>query len=197
MTGEGQGATTPQPTAAARAELRETHSAVVLLTGEHAYKIKKPVNLGFLDFRSESTRREVSRREVELNRRIAPDVYLDVIAIEGGDGRNYEHGIVMRRMPDALRLSTLVTQGAPVDEHLRALAGLMAWFHASAERSPQIAAEGTSVGLRRRWVDKSTRDREVPRGNRSTRHCMTGFPSCPWPSSTAGPRCWPNAQRKV
>src|SRR5664279_5716756 len=77
---------------AQRAEVRETHSAVVLLTGEHAYKIKKPVDLGFLDFRSAQTRRYVCAHELELNRRLAPDVYLDVITIAGSEGRPYEYG---------------------------------------------------------------------------------------------------------
>ena len=163
MTGEGLHATTPQPTTAGRAEVRETHSSVVLLMGEYAYKIKKSVNLGFLDFRSEATRREDCRREVELNRRIAPDVYLDVIEIDGGDGHTYGDGVLMRRMPDALRLSTLVAQGLPVEKHLRALAELMVRFHASAERGPQIAAEGTAIGLRRRWVD-NLRESEKFRG---------------------------------
>ena len=133
------------------ATLRETHSAVVLLTGERAYKFKKPVDLGFLDFRSERTRREVCHRELELNRRLAPDVYLDVITVAGSDGQAFEHGLLMRRMPDDRRLSTLVLQGAPVEEDLRALARLIARFHASAERNPAIAAEGTATGLWRRW----------------------------------------------
>jgi aminoglycoside phosphotransferase family enzyme len=115
--------------------------------------MKRPVDLGFLDFRSDRARREVSRRELDLNRRLAPDVYLDVITVAGDDGRSYEHGVLMRRMPDALRLSTMVDNGIPVDDHVRALARLVARFHASAVRSPQIAHEGTAEGLRRRWMD--------------------------------------------
>lgn len=134
-----------------RAEVRETHSAIVLLAGSYAYKVKKPVNLGFLDFRSDATRREVCRREVELNRRLAPDVYLDAFTVVGSAGQAYEHGVLMRRMPDARRLATMVVHGLPVEDDLRALARLMARFHATAERSPQIAVEGTVAGLWRRW----------------------------------------------
>ena len=134
-------------------ELAETHSAVVLLMGDRAYKIKKHVDLGFLDFRDEQVRRDVCRREVELNRRVAPDVYLDTLRIVGADGRTYEDGVVMRRMPDDLRLSTMIARGLDVEPHLHAIAELMARFHATADRSPQIAAEGTRSGLRRRWVD--------------------------------------------
>ena len=146
-----------------RAEVRETHSAVVLLLGERAYKIKKPVDLGFLDFRTEASRRRACRREVELNRRLAPDVYLDVITVRGADRRAYEHGVVMRRMPEELRLSTMIRCGAAVDDHLRALARLIAAFHAAAHRGPRIAAEGSAVGLRRRWTD-NLRETAVYRG---------------------------------
>ena len=152
----------PIPAPGARAAVRETHSAIVLLAGDRAYKIKKPVNLGFLDFRSEQVRRDVCRREVELNRRLAPDVYLDTISVAGSDGRTYEHGVLMRRMPEDLRLSTMVEQGLAVEAHLRSLAGLLARFHASADRGPQIAAEGTIVGLWHRWVH-NLRETEVYR----------------------------------
>jgi aminoglycoside phosphotransferase family enzyme/predicted kinase len=136
-----------------RAEVRETHSAIVLLTGDHAYKIKKPVDLGFLDFRSAQSRKDVCARELELNRRLAPDVYLDLITIAGSEATAYEYGLMMRRMPTALRLSTMVKHGADVDDHLRALARLIARFHATAATSARIAAEGSATGLRRRWVD--------------------------------------------
>ena len=144
--------------------VRETHSAVVLLVGDRAYKIKKPVDLGFLDFRTEASRRSVCRRELELNRRLAPDVYLDVIAIRGSEGHTYEHGIVMRRMPEDLRLSAMIRRGVDVDDHLRSLARLIAGFHARADRGPQIAEEGSSTGLRRRWSD-NLRETEVFRGD--------------------------------
>ena len=58
------------------AEVRETHSGVVFLVGERAYKMKKPVTTAFLDFSTPERRLAACRREVELNRRLAPDVYL-------------------------------------------------------------------------------------------------------------------------
>jgi hypothetical protein len=60
---------------------RETHSAIVLFTGDLAHKIKKPVDLGFLDFRTEPARLAVCHRRVELNLRLAPDVYLGVARV--------------------------------------------------------------------------------------------------------------------
>lgn len=133
--------------------MRETHSAVVMLVGEHAYKFKKPVDLGFLDFRSAANRRRACVRELELNRRLAADVYLDLVTIRGQARRAYEYGVAMRRMPEHARLATLVQQGADVYMQLRALARMLAAFHAVAERGPAITAEASSVGLRRRWSD--------------------------------------------
>ena len=68
-------------------------------------------------------------------------------------GSPYEYGIAMRRMPDELRLATLVDQSKSVLHHLDALARLIADLHATADRGPHISAEGTAVGLRRRWTD--------------------------------------------
>jgi len=131
--------------------IHETHSGVVVLAGAHAYKIKKAVDLGFLDFRTEAVRAAACRREVELNRRLAPDVYEDLATVTGSEGQVLEHVVVMRRMPDDLRLSTLIADGADVSGHLHALARLMADFHAKADRGPAISREGTATGLRRRW----------------------------------------------
>lgn len=134
-------------------ELRETHSGIVILLGDRAYKMKKPVDLGFLDFRTVQQRESACRRELELNRRLAPDVYLDVATVTDSSGQVREHLLVMRRMPDQARLATLVARRAPVGEHLQALAELLSEFHRTALRGPQIAAEGTAAALRRRWQD--------------------------------------------
>jgi uncharacterized protein len=138
---------------AAPAEVRETHIGVVLLAGDRAVKMKKPVRTDFLDFTTPALRRAACHREVQLNRRLAPDVYLgvsDVLAPDGTDA--VEHLVVMRRMPADRCLATLVTSGAAVTDHLRALARLMAAFHARADRSVAIAADGSREALRRRWA---------------------------------------------
>ncbi len=139
------------------AELRETHSAVVALVGDHAYKAKKGVDLGFLDFTSAEAREAALRRELELNRRICSDVYLDVAQLVGSDGVHIESVLIMRRMPDARRLSTLVASGgastSELRHHLRSVARQLAEFHARAEHGAQISAEAGRTGLRRRWTD--------------------------------------------
>ena len=139
----------------ADAGVAETHSAVVFFVGDRAYKLKKPVDLGFLDFRERPTREAVCHREVELNRRLAPDVYLGVADVTGPDGEVCDHLVVMRRMPPDRRLSTLVRAGAPVDDHLWVLAHLVAAFHARAERSDAADAAASPGALAGRWTDNA------------------------------------------
>lgn len=130
----------------------ETHSGVVFFYGECAYKLKKPLDLGFLDFRSRETRRAVCHREVELNRRLAPDVYLGVADVLGPSGELCDHMVVMRRMPDDRRLSELVAAGVDVRSQLDALARLLAGFHASAARGPRIDSAAGVDAVARRWA---------------------------------------------
>jgi len=131
--------------------VRETHSAVVVLLGDLALKVKKPVDLGFLDFRSRAQRQAACRREVELNRRLAPDVYLGVASLCGVDGIDGEPVVVMRRMPDERRLTTLVRSGEPLDEVVVHLARMIAALHAASRRSPEISGQGRRDALRARW----------------------------------------------
>jgi aminoglycoside phosphotransferase family enzyme len=145
------------------AEVRETNTSIVFLVGNLAYKMKKPVDLGFLDFRTVEARHRACAAELLLNRRLAPDVYLDLTAIISSGGQITEHVLVMKRMPDELRLSTLIRNGVNVDDHVRALARLLAAFHSTARRDESITAEAIG-GLRRRWTD-NLRETERFRGN--------------------------------
>lgn len=129
------------------AEIRETHSGVVILFGDLAYKLKKPVDLRFLDFRTPEARHLVCRRELELNRRLAPDVYLDLATFARSDDVSGEPVLVMQRMPDDLRLATLIRQGSDVDDALRLVARRMAGFHSGATRSAAIEAAAGPEGL--------------------------------------------------
>ena len=131
--------TTPAPWAA----LAETHSAIVVFTGDRAYKLKKPVKFDFLDFSTRERREEAARREVALNRRLAPDVYLGVADVLDVDGAPCDHLVVMQRMPGDRRLSALIAAGAATDDDLRDLARLLARFHAAAARTSATAAAGS------------------------------------------------------
>ncbi|HEY8453773.1 MAG: AAA family ATPase [Micromonosporaceae bacterium] len=135
------------------ADVRETHTAVVFAVGDRVYKLKKPVDLGFLDFTTREKRLAACRREVELNRRIAPDVYLGVADVIGPDGAPADHLVVMRRMPAHRRLATLVRQGVPVEADLRHLARMVATLHAASPRAPEISAQGSAPAVLGRWQD--------------------------------------------
>src|SRR5512139_829939 len=97
----------------------QTHASYVFLAGRYVYKVKKPVDFGFLDFSTLERRRRFCGREVELNRRLAPDVYLGVVAIRRagrslaieGDGRTVEHAVRMRRLSTAGFASYRIARG--------------------------------------------------------------------------------------
>src|SRR6266446_1966122 len=92
------------PDAVQRVSVCQTHISLVLLTEQHAYKVKKPVQLGFLDFSTVERRRHYCEEEVRLNRRLAPDVYLGVVPITAAGvekpGEVVEWAVKMQRLPD-------------------------------------------------------------------------------------------------
>ncbi|SQE00117.1 MULTISPECIES: hypothetical protein [unclassified Parafrankia] len=141
---------TPAPTPAP-ARLVETHTSVLVFLGDRVYKTKKPADLGFLDFRTREARQAACHAEVDLNRRLAPDVYLGVADVIGPDGNACDHMVVMRRLPAARRLSALVTAGGDVCGELRAVARLLADFHTRCDTSAQITDAGSPATLRGLW----------------------------------------------
>jgi aminoglycoside phosphotransferase family enzyme/predicted kinase len=124
---------------------------VVLLCGDRAYKIKKPVDLGFLDFSTPRRRRAACHREFALNRRMAPDVYLEVLEVVDGDGQARDSVLVMKRMPEDRRLATLVRRRIDVRQPVRQLAKQLAGFHATARTNAEISAAGSPLALAERW----------------------------------------------
>jgi aminoglycoside phosphotransferase family enzyme/predicted kinase len=134
-----------------RPAVAETHSGLVFFAGDRAYKLKKAVDLGFLDFTAREKREAACRREVALNRRLAPDVYLGVADVHDAAGAVCDHLVVMRRMPADRRLSKLVLEHEPVGAVLDDLARLLAKFHARAERGPEADRAAGSDALAARW----------------------------------------------
>jgi hypothetical protein len=126
-----------------RVEQIETHISTVLLAGEFAYKIKKPVNLGFVDFSTLAQRRFCCYEEVRLNRRTAPTLYLDVVPITGsgaqprmgGEGEALDYAVRMRRFDNALRLDARARRGELAAAEIDRLAQAIADFHAAAARA--------------------------------------------------------------
>jgi len=119
--------------------LLETHISHVLLTGRHAYKIKKSVDLGFLDFTTLAARRFYCDEELRLNRRTAPNLYLDVVAITGtserpvlgGDGRVLDYAVRMLEFSQEALASRLLRHRRLGAADIDALAARVAAFHAS------------------------------------------------------------------
>jgi len=130
-----QAAVYPHPVQAM--QLVETHISWVILTGDYVYKIKKPVNLGFLDFSSLEQRRICCEEEVRLNRRLAPDLYLGVVAVTGtpltprldGPGEVIEYAVRMVQFPQPAQFDRMLERGALEARHIDAVARLVADFH--------------------------------------------------------------------
>jgi aminoglycoside phosphotransferase family enzyme/predicted kinase len=143
-------------TAKMNAAVAETHCATVFFAGDRAYKVKKSLDLGFVDFSTPEHRRAACNREVELNRRFAPDVYLGVAEVSTPDDGPCEWIVVMRRMPADRRLSTLIASVVDVSGELRLVARQLAVHHSTARRSPRIDHAGSQAALRTRWRDNLT-----------------------------------------
>ncbi len=107
----------------------ETHSSVVFFVGDRVFKMKKPLDLGFLDFTTREARHEACHQEVALNSRLAPDAYLGVLDVIGPDAEPCEHLVMMQRMPDERRLTQCVERGEDIDDALRAIARKLATLH--------------------------------------------------------------------
>src|SRR5690606_11198096 len=106
-------------------EVRQTHASVAFLTGDEVYKLKRAVDFGFLDYSTLERRREMCHREVTLNRRLAPDVYLGVLELVqrdgelaiGGEGEIVDYLVHMRQLPDEASLASRIASGrVKVDE---------------------------------------------------------------------------------
>ena len=136
-------------------DFHETHTGVVVLAGDRAYKAKKPLRTGFLDFRAPEQRERACRREVELNSRLSPESYFGVAHLSDPTGGPAEPVIVMRRYCDDDRLAAMVRRGPDesVREALDAVADVLARFHRDAERSQAINVQGGVAAIERRWRD--------------------------------------------
>ncbi|MDH6246975.1 AAA family ATPase [Mycobacterium sp. OTB74] len=134
-------------------EVRETHTGIVILAGDRAYKSKKPVVTDFLDFSTRASREHACAREIELNRRLAKESYLGLAHFVGPDGGPGEPVIEMRRYPDRERLSEIVCAGLPAGGHLDAIAQQVAHLHAASAHSKEIDAAGRRTAIVVRWEE--------------------------------------------
>lgn len=131
-------------------ELLQTQMSFIFLTGDYTYKIKKPVNLGYLDYTSLDKRLYFCRQEMELNRRLCPKAYLGVLPVTeskgkiriGGSGSIIEYAVKMRQLPRERMMDILLTQDQVTAEMVRQVALKMAEFHSLARTDAAISAFG-------------------------------------------------------
>jgi aminoglycoside phosphotransferase family enzyme/predicted kinase len=148
-----------------KVELRQTHISWVFLAGDLVYKVKKPVDFGFLDYSTVRKRAYWCRREVELNRRLAPSVYVGVARITrrgggyalGGSGAAADYAVVMRRLPGECLLSSRLAAGAATLADIRRVARRVARFHS---RIPPAAKRNARLSVLRRNLEENFRQTE-------------------------------------
>ncbi len=138
------------PEAPQQVEMMQTQMSFVFLTGDYVYKVKKPVNLGYLDYTTLDKRKVCCDKEVELNRRLCPDTYLGVVPITrtgvnisiGGQGEIIEYAVKMRHLPQEAMLNVLLSKNQVLPEMLVRVAQKLAEFHQKAETNATISAFG-------------------------------------------------------
>jgi aminoglycoside phosphotransferase family enzyme/predicted kinase len=148
----------------------QTHISHVLLAGDYAYKIKKPLNLGFLDFTSLERRKYYCEEELRLNGRLAPEIYLDCVPIGGepahpvlgrSAGDAIEYAVRMRRFPQDALLDRVLTAGGLEPRHLDALARRLAEFHRAIPAADPATPFGLPERVRQPMLDDFTQTRPL------------------------------------
>ena len=136
-------------------ELIETHISAVILTGDFVYKIKKPVNFGFLDFSTLEKRHTCCMEELRLNSRMAPEIYLDVVTITGtpespvigASGKAIEYAVKMAQFPQSAQLDHRLAAGQLKLEHMDAIAHMVADFHQCIDVADDSMDFGTKAAV--------------------------------------------------
>ena len=150
-------------------EVIETHISLVLLTGEYVYKIKKPVNFGFLDFSSLEKRQHYCNEELRLNRRLAPELYLEVVSITGseaqpqlnGPGEAIEYAVKMRQFPQSAQLDRMLASGQLDPSIIDRLADKVAQFHLTIKSVETGSPYGDAEHLKLPMMENFTQIREA------------------------------------
>ncbi len=135
----------------------QTHAAAVFLTGDYAYKLKKTVDFGFLDYSTLAKRKYYLERELELNQPIAPEIYLEVLTINcddhqlkiKGKGEIVEYVLKMRQFPQDCLLISLFEAGKLEEIHLKELASIVANFHLHSKTNDYISSFGDPINIKK------------------------------------------------
>lgn len=148
-------------------ELIQTHISFVFLTAKFVYKVKKAVDFGFLDFTTLEKRRFFCEKELELNRRLCGDMYLEVIPINAsniikmkGEGKAIEYAVKMKRLPQEKMMNKLLEKKKVDTQLIDSIAGVMAEFHAKAETNRRISEFGSLRILEKNWIENFEQTRE-------------------------------------
>jgi len=142
-----------------RVELIQTHISYVFLAGDYVYKVKKPVDMGFLDYTTLEKRHFYCQEEVRLNRRLCSEVYLDVVTVSvqdgrvslDGEGEVVDYAVKMKRLPEDRMMERLLLEGAVTGDMLQRLTGKLAAFHREAETGGYIDAFGSIETIAANW----------------------------------------------
>ena len=161
-----------------RVELLQTHISYVFLAGELVYKVKKPLNLGFLDYSTLEKRKRFCEEEVRLNRRLCEGAYLDVVPVvqDGGTvrvetrGDVVDYAVKMRRLPAEGMMSGLLERDEVTSDQLTQLARRLADFHASSDRSDEIDRYGGLETAMGNWRENF--EQTEPYLGRTIRHAQ-------------------------
>ncbi|MCT7960863.1 AAA family ATPase [Laspinema sp. D1] len=136
--------------------LMQTHASFLLLTGDYVYKVKKSVNFGFLDYSTLEKRHHFCSEELRLNRQIAPQMYLEVVAVTktdsglelNGEGEPIEYALKMRQFPQEALLIHQFEQGQLTQEQMEQLGQVVAEFHRQTPTSDSIRKFGEVARIR-------------------------------------------------
>jgi len=137
-------------------ELVQTQMSFLFLTNEYVYKVKKEVNLGYLDYTTLENRRLFCHKEVKLNRRLSPEVYLGVVPVSHDDGqivvegkgKAIEYAVKMRRLPQESMMDVLLQQNGVSPEMVARVAEKLMDFHSRAQTNPTVSKFGSLQVIR-------------------------------------------------
>ena len=139
-------------------ELKQTHISFVFLTGNFVYKVKKAVDFGFLDFSTLEKRCFFCQKELDLNRRLCGDMYLEVVPVNRsdcikikGDGVTVEYAVKMKRMPEDKIMTKLLEEDKVDKKLIDRMAKIIAEFHLKAETSKRIGEFGSLPMIETNW----------------------------------------------
>jgi hypothetical protein len=148
-------------------ELTQTHISFVFLTRNYAYKVKKAVNLGFLDFTTLEKRRFFCEKELEINRRLCGDMYLEVVPVNKsrimkirGEGETVEYAVKMKRMPQERMMSKLLEKNKVDKKLIDRIAKVIAEFHSKAETNSTINKFGSLTIVGTNWNENFEQTRK-------------------------------------